>query len=75
MTVTPDNIQKARNVVNDFSPKGGTNIMSALKIALRLVELSATENRESSRQPLIIFLTDGDPTVDLFNTDEITQKV
>lgn len=49
--------------------------MAALKIALRLVELSAAKNKESSRQPLIVFLTDGDPTVDLTNTDEIIQKV
>lgn len=70
-----NNIQKAKDIVNNFKAGGGTNIFVALKIALRLVELSTTINQYRSKQPIIIFLTDGAPTVDVTDLDRITQEV
>lgn len=73
--VNPENIQKAYGVVDGFDANGGTNIYSALKMAQRLVELAADDNRENHRQPLVMFLTDGDPTVDVTDTSRIIADV
>lgn len=69
--VNEENIKRAKSVVNDFDADGGTNIYSALKIALRLVENAADQNKADARQPLVIFLTDGDATVDVTNPSRI----
>lgn len=73
--MTGDTIEKAKSIVNNFDSNGGTNIYVALKVALRLVELSAKNNKENSRQPLIVFLTDGDPTVDISDPNRIVEQV
>lgn len=70
-----NNIEKAKSIVNKFDSNGGTNIFVALKVALRLVELSTNDNMKHSRQPLIVFLTDGDPTVDLSDPNTIVEKI
>lgn len=73
--VNRKNVNKAKSVVDSFDADGGTNIYSALKIALRLVESAANDNKAHSRQPLIIFLTDGDPTVDVTDLSRIINDV
>lgn len=73
--VNENTVKKAKSVIDSFDANGGTNIYSALRIALRLVEAAADENKSNKRQPLIIFLTDGEPTVDVTNTDKIITDV
>lgn len=73
--VNEENVKKAKEVVDNFSSTGGTNIYSALKIAFRLVELAAHSNKAQVRQPLIIFLTDGDPTEDVTDINRIIRDV
>lgn len=73
--VNEETLKKAKSVIDSFDADGGTNIYSALKIALRLVESAADENKANSRQPLIIFLTDGDATVDVTDTERIIRDV
>lgn len=73
--VNEENIKRAKAVVDSFDANGATNIYSALKIALRLVELAADSNKVNVRQPLIIFLTDGEPTVDVTNPATIIHQV
>lgn len=71
--VNEENIKKAKSVVDSFEAVGGTNIYSALKIALRLVEVPKDENK--ARQALIIFLTDGEATIDVTDTTKIIKDV
>lgn len=75
LKVSPENIKKADGIINSLYSNGGTNIFVALKVALRLVQLTSQNIKEESRQPLVMFLTDGEPTVDISNTDEIVTKV
>lgn len=48
---------------------GGTNINQALQAAL------AADPRDATRPYLIVFMTDGQPTVDVTNPDEILKRV
>lgn len=52
---------------------GGTDIQSALKIGLQLVHQNLLKDK--THQPLIIFLTDGEPTVGETSTDKIISTV
>ncbi|XP_052747597.1 inter-alpha-trypsin inhibitor heavy chain H4 isoform X7 [Bicyclus anynana] len=81
---TPENIAKAKVVVNRLYASGGTNIQSALEVGLKLVRESVKKEngtkassgvteaavakieedlKKDQLEPIIIFLTDGDPTV------------
>lgn len=51
---------------------GGTNIYSALKLAMEIV---AMNENPKTHQPMIVFLTDGEPTVGIVNTRKIISKV
>lgn len=53
---TPENLRAARRYLDDLRAEGSTNISGALLEALR-----ADHSRE--RLPLVVFLTDGEPTV------------
>ncbi|CAH0722782.1 unnamed protein product, partial [Brenthis ino] len=82
---TPDNIAKAQIIVSRLAASGGTNIYEALRVALDLIhkvdeknqtsqsanttEIQKTETSEL--EPIIIFLTDGDPTVGETSTQRI----
>ncbi|XP_031343184.1 inter-alpha-trypsin inhibitor heavy chain H4-like isoform X2 [Photinus pyralis] len=71
-----DNIKKAKGAITALKSEGSTAMFGALQVALRLVELERTQPSEREpikRQPIVIFLTDGQPT-DL-TTDEIITKI
>uniref|UniRef100_A0A1Y1ND92 Inter-alpha-trypsin inhibitor heavy chain H4-like n=1 Tax=Photinus pyralis TaxID=7054 RepID=A0A1Y1ND92_PHOPY len=71
-----DNIKKAKDAIAALKSDGSTAMFGALQVALRLVELERTQPSESDsikRQPIVIFLTDGQPT-DL-STDEIITQI
>jgi len=61
---TPANIRDARRYLDALRAEGSTNISGALEEALR-----ARTNGE--RLPLVVFLTDGEPTVGERNPDAI----
>ena len=61
---TPANIREARRYLDGLRAEGSTNISGALEEAL-----NARTDRE--RLPLIVFLTDGEPTVGERNPDAI----
>ncbi|KAL3280741.1 hypothetical protein HHI36_003976 [Cryptolaemus montrouzieri] len=70
--VSEQNIKQAKSVVDKLQSTGGTNIHSALQIALKLLN----ENKQTDdRQPIIMFLTDGDPTEGETNTETIITDV
>lgn len=69
--LTPFNeasLAKARQFINELKPVGGTNIEEALQMALKA---------ESSpgRSHLIIFMTDGKPTIGETNEDKLLQSI
>ena len=62
------NINKAGKFIDNLKPVGGTNIEEALKIALQ-------ENGTSGRTHLIVFITDGKPTIGETNEDLLLKKI
>lgn len=54
---------------------GGTNIYEALRVGLHLVKLRQTRTGDKNAQPLIVFLTDGDPTVGKTSPTDIISQV
>lgn len=69
--VNKDNLEKAWQIVDGFRAQTSTNIYTALMVALRIVELEETKNKANYLQPLIIFLTDGEPTKGVIDTATI----
>ena len=65
------NREKAENFIKDLKPIGGTAIDEALKHALS----ARDHDRDSARPYMIIFLTDGRPTIGTTNEDQILAGV
>ncbi|KAF2896709.1 hypothetical protein ILUMI_09464 [Ignelater luminosus] len=63
--VNVDNINKAKSIISDFKASGVTNIYSALRVGLHMVELA--QDQLNNSRPVIVFLTDGEPTITNFN--------
>jgi Ca-activated chloride channel homolog len=68
MPATPEELARARAWVGGLEANGGTNIAGALDEALRLESPGA-------RLPVVIFLTDGLPTVGETSVEAILRKV
>lgn len=67
-----ENVDKAKQVIKQLEANGGTDIQSALKTGLEIV----SRNKDpKAHQPIIVFLTDGEPTVGEFSTEKITSTV
>ena len=69
LPATEANVKRAKAFVADIEASGGTNIDEALKAAL---DLSKTED---STQKMIVFLTDGLPTIGETNVETILKRV
>ncbi|KAK5646826.1 hypothetical protein RI129_005290 [Pyrocoelia pectoralis] len=67
-----DNIKKAKEAISALKSDGSTAMFGGLQVGLRLVELARAQSDKIKRQPIIIFLTDGQPT-DLSTEDIITK--
>jgi Ca-activated chloride channel homolog len=65
---TPARLREARRWADGLRADGGTNIAGALEEALRVAS-------PASRLPVIVFLTDGMPTVGETNAERITAMV
>ena len=61
---TPQNVRNARRYLDALRAEGSTNISGALEEALRM-------RTDGERLPLVVFLTDGEPTVGERNPDAI----
>ncbi|MGH0135784.1 UNVERIFIED_CONTAM: hypothetical protein FKN15_035172 [Acipenser sinensis] len=80
--VTPDNIRDAKKFIYLLSPTGGTNINGGIQTGAALLsDYKASHRRTQGSVSLIIFLTDGRPTVGetqssniLSNTKEAIQE-
>ena len=64
-SATADNVRAARRYLSDLRAEGSTNISEALRTALE------NDTRDDSRLPLVVFVTDGEPTVGERNPDAI----
>jgi len=62
------NIKKAEKFIEEMHSAGGTNIEEALNLALK-------EKGNSNHPHLIIFITDGKPTIGETNDDRLIKKV
>ena len=67
-TATETNIIKAEKFINDLKPVGGTNIEEALNLALK-------EKRSNNRAHLIVFVTDGKPTIGETEDENLLKKI
>uniref|UniRef100_H3ARB8 Inter-alpha-trypsin inhibitor heavy chain 5 n=1 Tax=Latimeria chalumnae TaxID=7897 RepID=H3ARB8_LATCH len=64
VAVTPNNIRDAKKYIHLMSPSGGTNINEAIQTGAKLLRDYLTDSERSQNGvSLIIFLTDGQPTV------------
>ncbi|XP_008562341.1 PREDICTED: inter-alpha-trypsin inhibitor heavy chain H5-like, partial [Galeopterus variegatus] len=72
ISVTPDNIRDGKVYIHHMSPTGGTDIDGALQRAIALLNNYVAHNDIEDRSvSLIIFLTDGKPTVGETHTPKI----
>lgn len=69
VTATGENVAAAVKFVETIDARGGTDINSAL------VDAFGTVTPDSDRPCMIIFITDGEPTVGVVNADEIVRNV
>ncbi|XP_045761388.1 inter-alpha-trypsin inhibitor heavy chain H6-like isoform X2 [Maniola jurtina] len=76
---SPENIVAAKIIISKFRASGGTNINSALDMAINLIQnvvsqtnlANGTNSDTDNLEPIIIFLTDGEPTVGETDRDRI----
>lgn len=73
--VNNNTIKKANKYVDQMFATGGTNIYEALRVGLHLVKLRQTRTGDKNAQPLIVFLTDGDPTVGKTSPTDIISQI
>jgi len=66
---TTQNIENATEFVEQLRARGGTDIYEALQTALELLD------EDSNRPKIVVFLTDGRPTVGITEYTDILQKV
>lgn len=66
---SPENVRKAREYVDGLRAIGGTNAEEALTLALK------SNRGESSRPKVVIFITDGKPTVGETDEDRLVKRV
>lgn len=64
VSATPENVRAANRYLDDLRADGSTNISGALEAALDV-------RTDGDRLPLVVFLTDGEPTVGERNPDAI----
>uniref|UniRef100_V5G5K3 Inter-alpha-trypsin inhibitor heavy chain n=1 Tax=Anoplophora glabripennis TaxID=217634 RepID=V5G5K3_ANOGL len=71
-------LKKTQKVVDAMVARGATNIIAALETALYVIkadqERSAMDNNKK-HQPIMVFLTDGEPNGGISSTDKIIEVV
>lgn len=66
--VNNSNLDQAREFINNLKPIGGTNIDEALTMALDI-------EKRPGRPYMIVFLTDGKPTIGETDEDSLVKKI
>lgn len=75
--VSEDIIKKAKEVVKNISANGCTFMIGGLETGLYLVKMGQQKNKDKDQklQPIIVFLTDGEPNVGIHSKDQIVELV
>ena len=68
---TKERLDRAKSYVQSLKPTGGTAIDDALAAALKQRQ---TESDSKRRPYIIVFLTDGAPTIGITNEDDIVKR-
>ena len=68
-----ENIDSARNWINQLQARGGTNISGALQEAMALND--GDKSTSGSRVYTIVFITDGLPTVGITDAERIAKEI
>ena len=71
LSASAENVKAAREFISDLRARGGTNINEALLTALG----NGSGGSDSGRPRMVIFLTDGQPTVGVRDPAEILRNV
>ncbi|WAR26465.1 ITIH4-like protein [Mya arenaria] len=69
---TMENLVKATDYVQNLKPLGGTNVNDAMIDSIKILQ---DVNNVGVDAPIIVFLTDGDPTVGVTNFGKILNNV
>jgi uncharacterized protein YegL len=69
-----ENIAKAKAFASTLNETGGTNIIAALRKSVQIAQWGQKTYRIKAK-PLIIFLSDGQPNVEMSDTEEIIKTV
>ncbi|XP_057667755.1 inter-alpha-trypsin inhibitor heavy chain H4-like [Diorhabda carinulata] len=74
---TKENIAKGKAVIEKLKDEGITNILSSIVTGLHLTKSTYKKQQDLSKhhQPIIVFLTDGDPTAGIINTEQIVNII
>ncbi|GJQ67353.1 hypothetical protein Trydic_g8244 [Trypoxylus dichotomus] len=75
INVNPNNIDDTSKSVKMLNVDGFTNIQDALAVALHLVNVDRYLPINDPPQPMIIFLTDGQPTIGELDSKKILAQV
>uniref|UniRef100_A0A8D8XU98 Inter-alpha-trypsin inhibitor heavy chain H4 n=1 Tax=Cacopsylla melanoneura TaxID=428564 RepID=A0A8D8XU98_9HEMI len=72
-----DNIGKAKKAIKEMDDQGGTNIIDGLRKSLEIAKVGREyfANRVEAPEPIVIFLTDGEPNVEMSDTEDIIDAV
>uniref|UniRef100_A0A8C4TLD0 Inter-alpha-trypsin inhibitor heavy chain family member 6 n=1 Tax=Erpetoichthys calabaricus TaxID=27687 RepID=A0A8C4TLD0_ERPCA len=72
---TPQNVKKAKDFVSKIVADGWTDINAALMMAGSIIKTNTPEERSGKhRIPLVILLTDGEPTIGVTSGEKIAQN-
>ncbi|XP_055002656.1 inter-alpha-trypsin inhibitor heavy chain H5 isoform X2 [Sorex araneus] len=70
--VTPDSVRDGKVYIHHMTPSGGTDIHGALQRAIKLLTTHVAQDAAGERSvSLVVFLTDGKPTVGETHTPRI----
>ncbi len=74
LDASEENISKGLRFIEKIEAEGGTNIAEALEKGLELLKKSSSHKESMKEQNMLIFITDGLPTVGETNTDSILKN-
>ncbi len=72
---TPEEISRAKTWVEELRAAGGTNIAEAIDTAIQLASKEPDTSSSRARRKLVLFATDGLPTVGITAADKILERV
>ena len=68
-SASAENLRRAKQFIESLKPIGGTNMEEALRKALEGAE------RQSGRPGIVVFMTDGKPTIGVTDEDQLIEKI